>query len=310
TTSTPHTALHAVDFEMAFGPVNDLKDTSLADVRRGPLPPGLRRPSYAGLRPFLDLACGVGAEEWTFTLTERGGEAISRPHRAVTWHFAHLVRNSDGTFGHRTALCTFLRGMADQWWALRSHAREVSAHLRRSLAGAPIRILAKSTQSYNLALQRTKLGGPVTDVALLGPEWPNALPLVSAELRQLDALDYPYFFRYLPGGRRAAGRTWYIDSLGGRRRQAPGLDALRHVHDPFWTIAQRQHEGRFAAALLDAAAMVVGPDPFDAYDRELGVRVQRKEGGPLTVGIHLGPRRRRRLVARELPDGGLEYRLD
>ncbi len=307
--SSPELALHAVDLEIAFALVEDLRDTGLAPDRRPGADPEAH--SHAGLEPSLHLHCGMGAEDWVLALTREGVQPLPLPRQAVAWSYPHLVQNGDGSWGYAREMGPFLRGMADQWWALRTHRKRVAEHLRSALAGVPARLIAKPTRSYHLLLEGKKIGrnGPATGVS--GPEWPLGLPLLESEMRQMDAMDYPYFFRYMETERGAPVRWRWLDPGSGRVRRAPELDGTRRVHAPFWTIVNRQNEERFARALVDAVRVVAPKGPFDLHDRELGVRAFRAgEDERIVIVVLLGEDRDTRLTCRAGEDDVLELRID
>jgi hypothetical protein len=310
--SSPELALHAVDLEVAFGRVNGLIDTGLLEAPPPEVSGKDAEHTHGGLDASLDLTCGLHAEDWSLPLT--GGRVSTQPElrRAVRLRFPHLARNPDGSFGYGAHLCVFLRGMADQWWATRSHARAIAAHLRSSLERAPVRVLVKQTRAYLAELDRRKGGGRVVAGAAVDPDATDALPFSTAELAQLDDIDYPYFFRRLDGSKRTKPRTYWLDPASGRPSRAPGLDSSWFQHEPYWSIVRRQsHPARFARALVDGVRAVAPAGPFDSHDRSLGVRAMRPEGDQrLVVVVLLGSRRDKRLTCRADAGGELEIRVD
>lgn len=306
--TTPDVALHAVDLELAFGRVHSLDDTML--VERGPeggFTPGAH--THAGLACTPSFECAVHAEDWALEAVADGARPIPRPLNVVRWHFPHLVRNPDGSLGYARNLCVFLRGLADQWDVLRAHAGAVEAHLADRLAGVPARVLAKPTQCYLTLLACRKLGGLDVSGATFHPRLPRALPLVPAEIAQLDALDVPYFFRFL-GERRRRG-VWWVPPSGKGLRRARELARLAQPLR-FWSVVRRQLDPkRLAGAIVDAVGFVCPTGPFDLHDPALGVRVTRTANEEsVIVIVTIGPRRDRRLLCRIRKDGSFEWSVD
>lgn len=309
--STPELALHAVDLEVAFGHVDDLSDTLLVEPPKwGDAPPAADCHTHAAFDATVSFLCGVHAEDWSIELTRDGPRPATRQKEAVRWIFPQVVQNSDGSYGYGRELCAFLRGFADQWTVLQTHAAEVADHLRTTLTGVPARILCKRTLSYLPEIMRRKRGGPPHAGAAFDARNP-ALPVLDAELAQIDQLDYPYFFQFLgehDGPRRG---TYWKPGPRSRARAAHDFDEIPR-HTPFWSIVDRQaSEDRFARAVVDAVRFVAPSGVFDMHDRELGVRATRREGDSrLWIVILLGDRRDERLTVRVAPEGNLEWWRD
>ena len=310
--STPELALHAVDLELAFGNVDDLADTLLVQPPEwGDHEPMGARHSHAAFDASPSFTCGVHAEDWAIELTRDGPRPVGRPKDAVRWTFPHIAQNADGTFGYGRELCAFLRGFADQWMVLQCHTSEVADHLRTALSGTAARVLAKRTQGYLTEITRRKHGGPPEPGASFDVRQPAALPLIRAELAQLDELDFPYFFQFLGEHDGARRGTYWKPGPHSPTEVAREFAALPR-HTPFWSIVERQaSEERLSRAILDAVRFVAPAGEFDMHDPTLGVHVARRTGDArLWIVVLLGERRDERLTVRAAPTGAFEWWRD
>jgi hypothetical protein len=308
--STPEAAIHAVDLEMAFGSVVDLEDTQLLEGPRWGTHSNEATHSHAAMHPFVSFVCGLHAEDWVIELTAQGPRPVRDPWRACRWSFPHLAQNSDGTLGYSKHLCFFLRGFADQWTMLQSRSREVSEHLRARLSGVPARVVLKPTLSYIAALMKRKTGGPSIPGTAAQQKSRIAFPFIAAELRQLDQLDIPYFFRFLGEEEDPDHGIYWLERPVGRSTRVRDFPAVERP--AFWSVVERQSDPkRLARAVVDAVWAVSPAGPFDYHEPELGVRVVRTpEDQRLWITVLLGRQRNRRLSCRVASEGKIEWWLD
>jgi hypothetical protein len=189
----------------------------------------------------------------------------------------------------------------------------VASHLRTALAGRPSRVLRKATQSYWSELERRRMGG----AAVPGRAHSRRLfasRLDDAELRQLDAMDFPYYVRFL--GEEEAGRAglWWASGKRQRLVRGPSLgDVAAPPPLPFWSIVQRQSDPTFfSRAVADAVLYAAPSGPFDLYDPALGVRVLRTAADArIVAALLLGAGGQQRLTCRMVQDtGAAEYWLE
>lgn len=307
--STPDLTIHAVDLEMAFGSVVDLEDTQLLDGPRWGAPSNADTHSHSALHPSLSFACGLHAEEWVIELTTAGPRLAPYPWRACRWIFPHLAQNPDGSFGYGNELCAFLRGFADQWKMLQTRSREVSEHLRAKLSGVPGRLVFKPTVSYIASLMQRKMGGSPIPGAAAHQKVNIAFPLIPAEMRQLDQLDIPYFFRFL-GEEESPKNIFWMERPGVRYVRARHLPPLKL--EPFWSVVERQKDPqRLARAVVDAVWAVAPRGTFDYHEPQLGVRVVRtQEDERLLIILLLGEGQNQRLTCRVASEGKIEWWMD
>ena len=313
--SSPQLLPHIVDGELAFGRVDGLADTQLvaraataADAARHD-----RHHDHCGLTMSVDFDCALFAEQWNLRLTSEGVEPAPHAYQSASWSFPHVVRNPDGTTGFRDHLCVFLRGFADLWDLLRGRSEEVASHLRAALTGRPSRVLRKATQSYWSELERRRMGG----AAVPGRAHSRRLfasRLDDAELRQLDAMDFPYYVRFL--GEEEEGRAGLWWTAGKRQRlvRGPSLGEVSVPPPlPFWSIATRQSDPTlFSRAIADVVLSAAPSGPFDFYDPALGVRLVRTDADArIVAALLLGGGSRQRLTCRMIQDtGAAEYWLE
>jgi len=307
--STPDLSLHAIDLEMAFGNAIDLEDTHLIDGPRWNNEP--RKHSHAAFDFVSDFACALYAEDWVIELTQDGPTPVSRPYQASRWIFPHLVQNPDGSFGYEGSVCSFLRGFADQWSMLQARAREVNAHLHERLQGSPMRVVLNPTRSYAAPIINRKFSGsPIPGIAI-NPAFPFARRLFPAEIKQLNDLDIPYFFRFLEEDRTSQSPLYWFEPKSARPMLMKDFPPIRH-ESSFSSIVERQADpNRLARAVVDIAWAAAPAGPFDFHDPVLGVRLVRtSEDKRFLVVLLLGEKRDQRLTCRVAPEGQIDWWLD
>jgi hypothetical protein len=299
--STPYISMHAVDLEIALGDVIDLEDTHLIEGPRWGVE--VRPHSHTPLS-LPSLYCGLYAEDWVVEITSNGPQPVSRPWKAVRWVWPHLVQNSDGSFGYTKHVCLLLRGFADQWRMFQSHAREIADHLKEKLTGVPLRVVLNPTRSYLGALLDRKLGGsPIMGIAL-NPVLTTARPFAPSEIKQLDRLDIPYYFRVL--GEDDA--IYWRDKANQNYTQETNFPLIKTV-TPFWSVIENQADpNRFARAVVDIVWEIVPKGPFDFHEPSLGVRVARTaENERVVIIVVLNEKR---LICKVAAEGKIEWWLD
>jgi hypothetical protein len=313
--SSPQLLPHIVDGELAFGRVDGLTDTQLVTraVSAADAAGYAKQHDHCGLTMSLDFDCAMFAEQWSLQLTREGVRPSPQSYQSASWSFPHVVRNSDGSVGFRGHLCPFLRGFADVWDVMRSRSEEVASHLRAALAGRPSRVLRKATRSYWSELERRRMGGaPVPGRAHFRGLFASRLD--HAELRQLDAMDFPYYVRFL--GEEDEGRAGLWWTTGKRQRLVPGpsLGDVRVTPPlPFWSIVERQSNPTlFSRAIADVVLYAAPAGPFDFYDPALEVRIVRTAADSrIVAALLLGGGSRQRLTCRMIQDTGTaEYWLE
>ena len=227
--ATRRMALHLVDLELAFKPLDGMVGTGLVERAPGSdASPAGPDHSHAGLIMSVSPHCGVYAEDWGL-LTGRSIRSFPGVRGLASWRFPHAARNPDGTFGYASHLGPFLRGFADQWRLLADHAREVGILLRGALSGVPMRVVIKDTHNYGYPLHLRQLGTADWSGMASNPRSREAQPLRPDEQRQLDQLDIPYFFRFLGDRAGARGRLWQVADADGRVARAeatPGVPGI------------------------------------------------------------------------------------
>jgi hypothetical protein len=299
--STRLVSMHAVDLEIGFGNVIDLEDTRLLEGPRWGIEDRPHTHTPLSLPSFF---CSLNAEEWVIETMSNGIRPVAKPWKGVRWIWPHLVMNADGSFGYHKHVCSLLRGFADQWIMLQSHAREVAAHLEEKLTGAPMRVVFNPSKSYLTALLSRKLGGIPLQGLAVNPNIPFPPPFTPSEIQQLDRYDIPYYFTIL-----GADGSCYWAGPGNRNEIQERTFQVVKSDTPFWAILENQADPtRLARAVVDIAWQVVPKGPFDFHDPTIGVRVVRMEGDNRVVIIVVLDERR--LICKVEPEGKIEWWLN
>ncbi len=277
-------AMHAIDTEIAFNRIDALHTTGLVPA---PSTTGAPRAHLEHTHEGLDVRvpefCTLGASSWALVEGPHGLEPLGEHGAMGAAAMASQVQNPDGSFGYRPYLGAVLRGLIDAWCALRTIAPALHLAARRTLPGAAVRVLARSTMVYAVPRAR-RLAGSGAPVDGVVAEARPARPFHPEELAQLDALDVPVFHR-----RVGEPHVWWS-------RNAPGRDAIAEVPgsmepcDPPWSAtAEFATPSALAVSIRDLVSFAVPEARCDLRDDAHGVRVVRpRERGAISVVATMG----------------------
>lgn len=207
---------HPIDAEFLGARVDDLESTLLM---RGTIRHYGMNHLHAGFESEIQL-CGREDESWGF-IRRRGRWKFGLLRRPVPDAYPALVTDSRNRVGYRPYLMEFLSGLLSGFDAFQRHQKLLSSLLRRRMSSSRRRHIARATDVYARELQRRLVGG----AREAGPRF------YPSELRQMENMDVPYFFRIgggpvqyydpYPGRTRRAGALPRNDSMTGRRRPFP-----------------------------------------------------------------------------------------
>jgi len=245
---------HPIDAEFVGVRVRDLEATLLV---RGTIRQTRNGHLHSGFESEV-LLCGREADTWGFA--RRGSRwVLARIRGGVPEQNPALVVDRRGRVGYRAYLAEFLDGLLRGYSLLCRRQETIRRLLRRRLAGARLRYLSRSTEEYGKEMIRRQFGGSQRGLPRYRP----------SELRQLENLDVPYYFR------RGGGPILYYETYPFRTRRSGPL--------PRKPDAARGLGGRGPLQTADFATLL--QDALDhVADAKSALRVR---GG----GIHVDRRR-------------------